>query len=123
MIPTLLNAPARRALRIRLGASSIDVAREFLIGSALQNFDRHASWRGPRAARTWTDRTVARCRWSDRPSRKPFLYARARERLLADVTVGPGDLLLDWKTAASKRNNSWMHNSHRLVKGSRGARC
>jgi anaerobic selenocysteine-containing dehydrogenase len=41
----------------------------------------------------------------------------ARERLLADVTMDTnGDLLLIGRRQL-RSNNSWMHNSHRLVKG------
>jgi anaerobic selenocysteine-containing dehydrogenase len=117
-VPRLLRAPARRALHVLRPERFLDLMLRmgpYRLSLAKLRQAPHGMDLGPlepgRIARLLgtADGQI---------DVAPVDFIReSRERLLADVTVDTnGDLLLIGRRQL-RSNNSWMHNSHRLVKG------
>ena len=117
-VPRLLRAPARRALHVlrperfldlmlRMGPHRLSLAK---LRQAPHGMDLGPLEPGRIARLLGTADGQIDVAPAD-------FIREARERLLADVTMDTnGDLLLIGRRQL-RSNNSWMHNSHRLVKG------
>ena len=117
-VPRLLHAPARRALHVLRPERFLDLLLRmgpYRLSLAKLRQAPHGMDLGPlepgRIARS-----IGTADGQIDVAPADFMR-EARERLLAGVTIDTnGDLLLIGRRQL-RSNNSWMHNSHRLVKG------